>query len=70
MRDLILDPIKTVNNLGIYSRRRGLETWIPKYAVFAPDGRMLEEFRRLASAEKWCRGTKDFIRNELTGVGR
>lgn len=58
---MILTPVKTINNLSIYKRNRKHETWLPLYVVFAPDGRELEEFRRLKSAEKWATKTTDFV---------
>jgi hypothetical protein len=37
---------------------------LPRYVVVADDGRLLEEFRRLASAEKWCRENNDMNRQK------
>lgn len=39
----------------VFQRNRKHETWLPLYVVGHRDGRMLEEFRRKASAIKWAR---------------
>ena len=36
---------------------------LPRYSVWTPDGRCLEEFRSMASAERWCREQDDFALN-------
>ena len=47
--------IKEIGQFILYERVRGHETTIPRYVVGHADGRMLEEFRRYASAEKWAK---------------
>lgn len=58
----LTDYKEPINNLQIKIRsgqQVRLER-LPKYTVWSPDGKCLEEFRRVASAERWCRETKDF----------
>ncbi len=57
-----MKTVQTINRLVIKRRGNSEPTWIPLYSVFAPDGRCLEEFPRLASAQKWCKETHDFVR--------
>ena len=62
MHYVILTTRGKINGLEIKEREnRGIETWIPKYTVFSPDGILLEEFRRFDSAVRWCQRTKDFV---------
>jgi hypothetical protein len=58
---VILHDVKTVNGWQIRERtgHQAKAERLPRYAVFHPDGRTVEEFRRLASAEKWCRENDD-----------
>lgn len=56
-------PVKQLNNLTIYRRKRGHERWVPLYVVYSPDGRALEEFRAFINAEKWARKTLDFVQH-------
>jgi hypothetical protein len=58
---MILTPVITINNLTIYKRDRKHETYLPLYVVSLPDGRHLEEFRRLPRAKRFCRETLDFV---------
>lgn len=56
-------PVKTVNRWEI-KQRSGKQARIerlPLYIVAHPDGRHMEEFRRLASAVKWCRANTDLV---------
>ena len=57
-----MPKIETINNLTIKVHVRRGDTSVPKYSVWAPDGRLLEMFHRLASARKWARETTDFVR--------
>jgi hypothetical protein len=34
---------------------------IPRYTVYSPDGRAMEEFRYLRSARAWCRANNDYV---------
>ena len=47
-----------VNNLKIMYSVNRIRHWLVK----APDGRVLEEFRRKADAVRWAKKTKDFVR--------
>lgn len=58
---VILHTIKTVNGWDI-AKRSGVQTRVERlalYLVIHPSGRIMKEFRRLASAEKWCRENND-----------
>ncbi len=50
--------IKQINNLTI-------SFYEPyNYCVFSPDGKCLEDRMTLEQAEKYCRKTKDFLKNK------
>lgn len=63
---MTLTPVKRINNLTIYKRKRGREVSVPFYVVSSPAGKLLEEFRRFRSAATWCRQTTDFIGKDWT----
>jgi hypothetical protein len=65
----ILEPVRDINNLEI-RRRKNHERGVKPYVVFSPDGRALEEFSRLKSAERWCRDTLDFATPGLSAEQR
>ena len=51
-KSVILEPVKAIGQLDIFKRKnRGN---LPLYVVGLKD-RLLEDFRRLRSAEKWCK---------------
>lgn len=55
--------IKQINNLKIrYSKL------YKKYQVVTPDKRVLEEFKELPKAVKFCEETEDFIKWDLIKV--
>ena len=61
-----LNNVAIINRLTI-KRREGFPVThehLPRYVVYSPDGRALEEFRRKASAQRWCEATTDFVQEE------
>jgi hypothetical protein len=58
MGQVYLRDRKIVNGWTIKERYKNRGN-LPRYVVAGPDGLYYEEFRRLAGAEKWCRGNGD-----------
>ena len=51
-----ITPLCRFGLMVVYERARGPEPWVPKYIVInEATGRVMEEFRRKASAVKWAR---------------
>ena len=64
-----LDTVATINGLTI-KRRTGRPVTsenLPRYVVFTPEGRALEEFRQKAQAVRWCHLTKNFLPSQAPG---
>lgn len=49
-----VDRLVLCGDLALYERRRGHETWVPKYMIITiKDDLIVKEFRRRDSAHKW-----------------
>ena len=58
-----LTDVCTIHRLTI-KRRHGspvAQERLPRYVVYTPDGRALEEFRRKHDAVRWSRAMKDSL---------
>ena len=53
---MVLEQRTRFGVMQIFKRKRGRETWIPLYFVSnCTTGKIMEEFLREASAEKWAK---------------
>lgn len=59
-----LKTLKVINRLEIKERKRsGRDARsVPKYGVWSPDGRLLQNFRRLSHACGWAAVNRDYVK--------
>ena len=54
--EIILEPMRSFGRLTVYRRKGEMPGYVPRYTVGdTHTGRLLEDFRRMADAERWAK---------------